>query len=450
MTVLNRFLPSVTCCLLSAAFCLLFSLTLGSCKKTTDGSNNPSGNYAEPLLPESSGWKRVGTVKNTLVLANYNYMIGYDLTVNNTNFQVLYTSYNTGSVKVLYKATNSLNSSAETVLTPLTKAFLGFSDQNSPSRQGSLFYFRPNTYNMESAYIYSVNNFYDNLNLYGETSSFGNYSSNTGMSTSLTSFKIYPDGDIICGSLDAGYATRLNYYHRATNVWTDSYSRNYADNDIACAPFRLDDGTLLACRLNYNSVYKKMYLSITDTVPAKLPYNTSYPERCKEEHKEYAPDGVGSNGVTPTYTSKASFGCWTTEGNSIIVVIAYTDTKTNVNTLSAYKWTKGNTSFQKLYSGIAITSALAVSNGGITNNNVICNIDGTVSALILENKSYRLAVIGAGGEKSYGISSNTYDRYVATMSCLRYFNGSYYAVVSPEFFGENGEGQHLDIVKLTL
>ena len=66
--------------------------------------------------------------------------------------------------------------------------------------------------------------------------------------------------------------------------------------------------------------------------------------------------------------------------------------------------------------------------------------------------TYSLAIFNVNGEKRLGaVKNNTYPRAVTKLSCLRYINGAYYAVASPSLFSAaNGEGQHLDIVKLTL
>jgi hypothetical protein len=86
---------------------------------------------------------------------------------------------------------------------------------------------------------------------------------------------------------------------------------------------------------------------------------------------------------------------------------------------------------------------------------IVCQPDGTVATLVKEGTNgnemtYSLATCDAKGEHKYGsVVNNTYTRAVTLLSCLRYINGSYYAVASPALFSsDNAEGQHIDVVKL--
>jgi hypothetical protein len=154
-----------------------------------------------------------------------------------------------------------------------------------------------------------------------------------------------------------------------------------------------------------------------------------------------------------SFINTVTIAGYAVENNSFTVVLREENNTTHNYTLSAFKWTKGAVTFQNLYSHLPISKLLG---DGLGANNV-CQPDGEIGVIVKEGingnqMTYSLATCNASGEHKYGsVVNNTYPRAVTLLSCLRYINGSYYAVASPSLFSsDSGDGQHLDIVKLTL
>ena len=263
---------------------------------------------------------------------------------------------------------------------------------------------------------------------------------------SVHNAKMLSNGDILAGQVNLSFIGELDYFNRASGQWTYmNQSAGDTQRAIAYTPFIINGGTPLAMRLY--SLHNKAYLSIADFVLTASFPAAPYAARFTEEHAEYAPTGF--SGVQPQYAANVQVVAYTTQGSTLTVVLMEKNNTTSAYTLSAYQWTAGTTSFTRLYSAVSISAELAQV---ITlhTEQVGCNPDGTLYALVLSGYDYHLALVSATGERSVGTAfNNNTGRYVAFMSCLRSVGGSYYAVVAPFFAGSDYTGQHLDIVKIT-
>jgi|GEM_PF-1434935 len=435
---------------------LLVTASVVSCKKTDNTINGSNNNYSAPLFSESSGWKQIAIVNSSQTLGSANWMTPLDLNIVNNNAQVVYYTDNNYKLISYLKASYGLSGGTDTKITPLDKLY-SVQDNFNLSHDisfGNVF-FHPETYNIESlSYPYYQGQVVF-IKLHDEvgkelTSQISSNFADLGETT-----KMYPNGDILAGGIYSTSVIEFSYYTRATNTWNrigeTALDTSY---NIAYTPFKIDDGSLLAFRLFSKNKTKQAFLSISDFI--KTP-TAPYKARFVEEHLEYAPTNIIYNQFSPDvieFASEVKIVNYATEGNSFTVVLKEQNNKTKAYTLSAYKWTKGNTGFQKLYTNIPISKIL----GDNLNRRdlVLCAINGTVSVIVKEGISgndltYSLATCNAEGEKRLGAAkNNTYNRAVPTLSCLRFINGSYYAVASPFLFSDaNAEGQHMDIVKLT-
>ncbi len=425
-------------------------ISFSSCKKTNDSNANKTNgnNYSDPMLSESSGWKRVAKIRysgNFVDQLKQNSMTGYDLTMLNGNLQMLYSEdkiEGNGTFSFYLKVSTAPNSSSDPIIYTIPAGMPSY-----PINQPSFVpVFRPGTFNMETFAIWqNTGEVGFHLDHYDESAK--------QISTQYTQFnashsiKMLSNGDVLIGEVNSSINGELAYYNRIIGKWT-YISQGAGDLQwlIAYTPFKLDDGSLLAFRCF--SKKGKAFLSIADFVPSAVYPAAPYNDRFVEEHAEYAPNGFAANGIQPTYASTASIAAYTTAGNSVVVVLKNQDKTTNAYTLSAYKWTKGDASFTKLYSGISISTELG---DALTHRDQVgCTIDGTAYALLHINSKWSLVLANGAGEKTYGSASdNNGGRFIARMNCLRYFDGAFYALVTPYFFGADYEGQHMDVVKLT-
>ncbi len=429
-------------------------LFLASCKKTDDSSGNNSNGNSDPLVPENTGWVRVATIKygGKYVDAGIvpNSMTAYDIAVNNGALQVLYSEdkFENGDLfSFYYKASAPAAGGSDPVVTEI-KEFPRVAvhvDEESYRPQ-----FRPGTYNLETfQFIHSYNSLGYTLNLYDEAAN--KLTGKAGLTQVSQTARMQPNGDILMGGVYSSAALEMLYYNRAANTWILNLQSN-ADTEynIAYTPFMVDgDPAPLAFRLY--SKQMKSYLSVAEFVQ-----NSQYPEppystRLREEHPEYAPTMM--DGFKPVFSGTSSLVAYVTEGASLTAVLVNKNTASGAYTLSAYKWTKGATAFQKLYSSVSVSAELGAKlEGGVAGK---CTPDGTVYVLIDANsptnnsRAYHLSLTNAGGEKTYGNVYSTSTRYNAVVSTLHYINGAYYAAVTPMFTGTDYEGQHMDIVKLT-
>jgi hypothetical protein len=428
---------------------VLFLIGLLSCSKKSDPSSNSGDNFTGPLLPESSGWKRVARIDDTNKTTDQlavNQMTAYDLTINGSALQVLYSEdkFEDGDKFSFYhKASVTEGSPAAPVINEIPD-FPAYTTAK-PTVFSFRPIFRPGTFNMETLrFSHNATDPFNRLELFDETTK--SITTESPFFDASLSAKMLTTGDILAGDINYGGLCELDYYNRANNTWK-YVNQSAGDSQFAIAytPFLLENGSLLAFRLY--SKTGKAYLSIADFV-----YNASFPNapyaaRFVEEHSEYAPTGY--NGVTPQYSGKTNVVAYLTTGSSVTVVLRHQDNTTKAYSISAYKWTTGDVSFKQLYTGVPLSTLLG---DALTKRNEIsCQEDGNVYAILLNGQNYELVVAGANGEKSYGSVSNNNggSRYVATLSCLRYVGGAYYAVATPFFAGHDFEGQHLDIVKLT-
>lgn len=440
--------------LIKALLFLFLIVTIISCKKTDNVANvmsNSSNN--NPLFLESTGWKRVAIINSyNQVLSSANWMTPYDLNVSGVNLQLVYDQNNNTNQPTILKASYALGSNADAKITSLNKLY--YISNGSNGVDFGVIFFRPETYNIETL-VYPYYSGGAHITLHNEVGTELTQQFSSNFTDLFSSTKILSNGDILAGGLYSQNALELNFYTRASNTWRRILeSASDTAYHIDYTPFRMDDGTVLAFRLFSKNKTKQAFLSISDFIrTATAPYQA----RFIEEHSEYAPTNVTINQFTPDvieFASDVKIVNYAVEGNSFTVVLREKNKITNNYTLSAYKWTIGNLSFQKLYRGIAISKVLGDNLG--RRDLVVCNIDGTIATLINEgingnDLTYSLAIFNVNGEKRLGaVKNNTYPRAITKLSCLRYINGAYYAVASLSLFSAtNGEGQHLDIVKLT-
>ncbi len=419
---------------------VLLCITFFSCKKKTDDPSAVTNQYGDAYLSASSGWQRVATVKNS---SKYS-MRAYDLQIDGSNARVLYSegfTANGADIQTYYKAQYALGSNTEAAITKLPDDYTLYIQNNSQlDYQNIMPQFQPGTFNTEYLCFYH----------YYSSAPFVNLNDNNlkqvttdQVNSPTQTFKNLPNGDILGGDVANTRACVAEYYTRSNNSWKAYYANAY-DGSAAYThtPFILADGTLLSFRLYYKT--GKAYLAIADFTNANYPAS-GFANRVVEEHTEFAPNIPDLNSI---FFNPTNVVAYTTEANSVTIVMQHKDILGQTSTLSAYKWTEGATTIQKLYSGVSISNELVTML--LRRNEIGCTIDGTLYAILSTGTGFHLSLTNSGGEKSYGAASNNNGgNYVLTLNRLRYYNGSYYAVLAPTQGGTSPDAQHMDIVKLT-
>ncbi len=428
------------------AFGMAFLAISTSCSKPDSGSNATSSDYSATLFTQSTGWNRVAIITPTLYpLGVANWLTPYDLNIVGSKVQVIFYQDSNFQQPNVSKSSYDIGGNSTASIIALTNLhYVG--NGSAGVTYGSVF-FKPNSYIVETLNSTGTNY----LGLFNEvgteiTSHYVNnfYSGDT---------KMYANGDLLTGGLYSNVAPIYYYYTRATNSWTVNGGTSSSDQtfNIDYMPFKTADGSLLGFRFFNKNTPEKAFLSIADLNPS-----ISYQDKFVEEHPEYAPTQYIIHQYTANETifaSNVSIANYAVEDNSFTVVLREENNTTHNYTLSAFKWTKGALAFQNLYSHLPISKILGDSLGA----NSVCQSNGEIGVLVREGTNgnemtYSLATCNASGEHRYGaVVNNTYPRAVTLLSCLRFINGSYYAVASPSLFDiDNYEGQHLDVVKLTL
>ncbi len=427
---------------------LLFAITtlISSCSKSDSANPDPDGK-SNTLFSESTGWKRVAIIGNIPAsLGVANWITPLDLNIVDNKAQVILYQNSNFQQQNNFKASYVIGSNADATVTRLNNLY-SFQDYANIVQYGNIF-FKPNSYNVET--LNSTGDHYLRLNNEAGTQITTHYVNNLYSGDS----RMYPSGDLLIGGLYNSSDPAYYYYTRATNTWAvgDGSTSDLTYN-IGFMYFKTADGSLLAFRFFNKNNPEKAFLSIADIVPTPT---ASYQDKFVEEHPEYAPTAYIIHQYTPNETifaSTVTIANYVVENNSFTVVLREENNTTHNYTLSAFKWTKGAVTFQNLYSHLPISKLLGDGLGA----NSVCKPDGEIGVIVKEGvngnqMTYSLATCNASGEHKYGsVVNNTYPRAVTLLSCLRYINGSYYAVASPSLFSsDNGDGQHLDIVKLTL
>ena len=418
-----------------------------SCKKSSNDPKSQSDSYSA-LVDESSGWKRVGMVKNTYSNVDQNAncdMTPYDLSFNNGKIQVLYSEdkYENGDKYPKYfKADCKVGDFG--MVTNIDK-FPFFAIQ--PYQLRTRPFFIPGSFNTETlTFSHEPTIVYDEVVLWDE---------NASQITKINpycdlSYNIKPlaNGDLLGGDVNNSNIGELDYYNKATNKWT-YINQSSGDTQylITYVPIKIEDGTLLAFRLY--TLGKSSFMSMAD-FDFKANYPTPfYKTRFKESHPEYNPNGLASNNFTPAYPTEVKVIASNYESGKFAVVLMERDINKSSYTLSSYIWNYGDKSFKKVYSNLPITREL----GDYSRNHKLdvgVTMEGTFYSLVNDGNHYYLDLTSSEGEKKYGIVP-TYiasANYAPFLRCLRYFNGEYYAVATPFYAGYSYIGQHLDIVKL--
>ncbi|MBC7721087.1 MAG: hypothetical protein H7068_03635 [Pedobacter sp.] len=431
---------------LKKGFALIVVLVISSCSKPDSGGSSSSNDYNATLFTESTGWNRVAIIGNIPAsLGVANWITPLDLNIVDNKAQVILYQNSNFQQQNNFKASYTMGSNAVATITSLNQLYF-FQDSSNGVQYGKIL-FKPNTYDVET--INSTGDHYFRLSNEAGTQITTHYMNNT--YTGGT--KLLSNGDWLTGGLYNSVAPIYYYYTRATNSWTVNGGTSSSDltYNIDYVPFKIADGSLLGFRFFNKNNPEKAFLSIADLSPT-----IAYQDRFIEEHPEYAPTAYIIHQFDPNETifaSTVTIANYAVEDNSFTVVLREENNTTHNYTLSAFKWTKGAVAFQNLYSHLPISKLL----GDALGANSVCKPDGEIGVIVKEGvngneMTYSLATCNAGGEHRYGaVVNNTYPRAVTMLSCLRYINGSYYAVASPSLFSaENGEGQHLDVVKLTF
>ena len=408
-------------------------LSLYSCKKNK--SSGPASSFT-PLLPASSGWQKVGTVKytyTTVGFSGYNKMTPEELQKVGDELHILYSEdYQLSGVigRDFYKGhlKPGTNDTAA-----ITKLVMG-SGTNRDTYSG-LFQQRlvPGTADAIVLKYFTNPSPYGYLGILNEA---GTMLSSHFVGHPSLQTKIYSNGDVSSGAIDYSDYAEMDFYNKATNTWTYVKGTSHDTTTLVnYTPFRLPDGTLCAFNVTYKS--GKTYLSIANPSGATYP-TPLYHSLFLQEMPGLAYDYFAERG--PYLVASCQ------DENTFTIVIGKGTQTTNYPTkLYAYKWTKNELSFTTLYTEVTLTEAEGTAfNSPATH----CLPDGTAYRwnLSLDALSGNVLTADATGVHRYGqitLPTNT------GIGAVTYIDGGYYGVAYP--YSDQFDTDHklrMDIVKL--
>jgi hypothetical protein len=415
---------------------ILLAISVLGCKK---GDDSPGSVNYPPLIPESTGWEKVGTVKYTYLnrgFPNTNSMEPVELMKAGTQMHLLYSeNYQLTGLqgRQFYKGKFTVGTS-DTAQTFKISLPSGTDERTGLVTQQLI----PESF-AAIALNYRKNGSQGTLlHIMNET---GQELSNHFVGHDRRTANVYSNGDVLTGTIDYSAYAELDFYNKAANGWT--YVKGTSHDTTALigyTPFRLPDGSLNAFNITVKDLINKsnLYLSIANprdkpVYPTPL-YRSQFLQPMPELEAEFY-----ATAYPKIIASKQ-------EGDVFTVVVgSYPYNSQVITKLYAYQWVKGATTFTKLYSAVAITEEV---HNQLKNLKVQCQKDGTIYywAQDPSGKTGAITTIDASGVHSKGAVTFT---GAVLLGALNYIEGSYYAVVYP--FTDQldmDHSLHMDIVKL--
>lgn len=329
------------------AFFIAGLVSASSCKKKENNAVDPVVT-STPLIPATTGWEKVGTVKYTYTntgFAGQNSMEPIELMKVGDQVQLLYTeNYRLTGVdgRTVYKGRYTAGSNDTMQLTKLNLAANG-----DESTYGGKHYphFIPGTFTAIAVKYFTNGAPNKYLGVIDESSAL--LSSHFIHHPNRTP-RIYSNGDVLDGTVNYSALAELDYFNSAAKAWTFINRTSHDTTQlVAYAPLRLTDGKLAG--FNITNKGSKIYLSIADADPAAVDiadpaYKSRFMQEIPEFYDNYFDDKF------PSIISSIQ------EGNTFTVVIGtYSSSASHATKLYAYKWTEGSTSFTPIYMAIPIT-----------------------------------------------------------------------------------------------
>jgi len=423
----------------------LATVFASSCKKNDTPDPDDDGGSASSLVPSSTGWQKVGTIPYTsavIGLDGGHSITPYDITPSGDGVAVVYSenfkfSGTTGAT--YYKTRVSAAGTTEAA----TK--VEFVKASTVSETIQWMQFVPGTTEPVNTVFTLPNGYWDVYEYFADRTMPAGHS--VGSINPVWSARW--TGNVLSMGHKTSPNTATSWYYTypasgnftmVNNTWTgDSTTWTHT----VPAPF--NDGSI------YDFVVSaKGALAYFSVVRNKAGTPAPGAPNFDMLAREAVP------GFTTSSRDLAAIVAAEVQGNDLTVLLATFDGATSsakIASLSAYRWRKGTTTFQKLYSGVTVpdelqrpltgpspTGSLPGPLGPNRVNNIRFLPDGTAYLLFdysESNSSYKytaVATMGAGGTRILGKydnadQSNHYFQY--RIAACRYIAGAFYALVAP-------------------
>lgn len=415
-----------------ALYPILALLVLVSACKKTDDKEDGGGSSAQ-LIPASTGWQRVCSVPYLNSVSGFpgeNSMTPYDLTMVGNELALLYSDdyYITGGDHHIIRKL-MLN---DGTVDAKNKAVRLDYDRGADATQ--LHRFIPGSFTTISARF--LNN--DCL-LYDEKGG-PNAGQYFGGINVLPTVRWYSDGSILVGLNDGPHSSAAwSYQYPAIgnfkyiiNEWTGDSTSN-----LLSSPMKLTDG----------NVYDLVFSKRNNTMYFSVIRNLNAPQTGTAPNYE-----VICRNAVPELDAAKSYAVVTSDvqGDAQTILLAevsYSSGNPVYSRVFAFRWKKGATVLETLYSVSNIDQELGRNILALTTNTSFANevrLTPDGSAYFL-NEYYpsqgaasaytQLVIINKNGIKEYGkikaVDMQAIKKGQFGLHCCRYFNGAYYAVVHP-------------------
>lgn len=428
---------------------LVLLVLMSACKKNNDTDGNGGGGSAQ-LIPAKTGWQTVSTIPYQNAVSGFegaNSMTPYDLTLVGNELALLYSdNYKMFAVDGHTIMKVMLNNGAVDVKTKAIK--LNY-DRGGNAVQ--IHRFIPGSFTTVSV------KFFNNECLLYDEAGGPNAGQNFGSINALPTIRWYNDGSVLAGLNDGVHSSAswsykypaIGNFNYVLNVWNGDSTAN-----LLSAAMKLTDGRV------YDMVFTRrnstMYFSVMRNLnPPQTGTATNYEMICRN--------------AVPDLDAGKSYAIVTNDvqGDVQTIVLAevnYTGGNTVYSKLIAFRWQKGASTLEKLYS-VSITDndlsrkIMELTTNTSFENEIRLTPDGTAYFL----REYRapqsaatdytaLVLINKEGIKEIGkigmAEMQSIKRGQFGLHCCRYLKGSYYAVVHP--IGESDYDIHAPEFRIEL
>lgn len=433
---------------------LVITTFLQSCIKHNDSTPGNTGTKSSTLLPASTGWQTVSTIPFMQPAAGLpgSYAITpYDITYNNGQLALLYSEdYKLSGVDghniFKLKLTNGRVDAKNTAVQLNYGRF-----QNAKP----VYHFIPGSFTTVSAQ-------FDNNDCYifdGVTGIIG--SANFGNAQPIYTMHYYEDSSILMGLIDSKTISAA-WHYTYPQIRNFTYVTNEWSSDttfwLHSTAFKLSDKKLYDLVLSTKG--NRMYFSvIRNKQPIPVSGKPNFDIICRN--------------IVPGLDAAKQYVLLATDIHddmeTVLLGEMVDDGNSYLTKLHCFRWKKGSSTLEKLYSDISInreiSDAMLFSGVNTSQANEIRFLpDGTayvlwqnLSAQGLTGPTTALYTINSAGVKEHGridnkiIGDQMNGQFL--LRCCRYFNGAFYAVISPasEYYFDHTKPEfRAELVKLTL
>lgn len=410
-----------------------FLLLATACNKSNDGSGSDSGNETfAPLIPASTGWERVSVIPYQQLISGFagqNKMTPYDMTSVGSNITLIYSEdykmYGVDGHNIM-----------KLMLTNGTVDAKGKAVKLNYDRGGNatqVHRFIPGSFTTISC------RFLNNECLLYDEAGGPNAGQNFGSINALPTVRWYSDGTILASMNDGPHSSASWVYKYPAagnfkyviNAWNGDPTSNLLSSSMKLSDDKVYD-------LVFSKQNETMYFSVIRNLNQPQTGNSAnYETICRNTVPEL--DGSKSYSILSSDVQG--------EAQTILLGEVAYDGNPRITGLVAFRWRKGATTLEKLYSVANVPIETGKTLLTLTTNTSFANEvrftpDGSAYFLREYSSSQGnasaytvLDIINKDGIKEIGkieaVAMEKIKRTQFAIHCCRYLNGTYYAIVHP-------------------